>query len=320
MDKNKALKPADLNRIVIVGTGLMGPGIACRAALAGHSVVLVDRDKSIAESGVERARGHIAELVDGGLAGKTAAEDACERFVVADSAEEACRSADLVVEAVSENLELKRGLFRDLDRWTPPEGIIVSNTSGLSITEICREARNKNRIATAHFWFPAHLVPLVEIVMTKETTDETAGRLKKLFTSWGKAPVVVQKDRPGQLANRILQAVIREAAYIVQEGLATAEDVDTAIKNGPGFRFPVWGPLEHIDAVGLKLALSVQDGVLPGLDNEPHAPEILRGFVEEGRDGYATGRGFYDWTVKDMDALAAERDAFIMEVLRRRGD
>lgn len=319
MKNTKLPSPTETDRVVIVGAGLMGPGIGCRAALAGHPVTLVDREMSIAESGAARARGHIDELVGGGLADPQAAKKASESFRVADSAEEACGNADLVIEAVSENLELKQALFEDLDTWTPPEGLIVSNTSGLSITEIARGVRRKNRIATAHFWFPAHLVPLVEIVMTDETTDETAERLKNLFTAWGKAPVVVRKDLPGQLANRILQAVIREAAYIVQEGLATAEDVDTAIKNGPGFRFPVWGPLEHIDAVGLKLALSVQDGVLPGLDNEGQAPEILRGFVDEGRDGYATGKGFYDWTVKDMEALAAERDAFIMEVLRRRG-
>jgi 3-hydroxybutyryl-CoA dehydrogenase len=128
-------------------------------------------------------------------------------------------------------------------------------------------------------------------------------------------PVLVRRDLPGQLANRILQAVIREAIYIVESGLASAEDVDTAIKIGMGIRFPAWGPLEHIDAVGLDLALSVQRDVLPGLCNAIEPGQHLMKLVADGTLGYKTGRGFYDWREKDMQQLVARRDRFIIAAL-----
>ncbi len=150
-----------------------------------------------------------------------------------------------------------------------------------------------------------------------EKTDEAAAlRLRDVLRGWGKAPVIVRRDLPGQLANRILQAIIREATNIVAMGLASPEDVDTAVKMGMALRFPAWGPLEHIDAVGLDLALAVQESVLPGLDNEPRASEALRALADQGCLGYKTGRGFYDGQVKDMGDLAAGRDRFIIEALK----
>ena len=304
-------------RVTVIGSGLMGPGIACRAALAGHEVTLVDKDLTRLEKGKEKAFEYISDLVAGEIATAEQGEAARKLITGGESIEAACKNADLVIEAITENIAAKQSLFRDIDNWTNPDCLIASNTSGLSITEIGAEVTHKDRIATAHFWFPAHLVPLVEIVMSDKTTLQTAESMKRIFASWGKAPVIVKKDLPGQLANRILQAVIREALYIVESGLASAEDVDTAIKYGPGLRFPVWGPLEHIDAVGLDLALSVQDGVLPNLCNEVKAPRILRQLVDEGLKGYSTKQGVYDWSKKDMKALAANRDAFIMEMLKR---
>ena len=306
-------------KVMVIGAGLMGPGIACRAAMAGHQVILIDREEELVKKGLALAEKHIGELVGGGIITRREGDNAVERLRTGTSAEEHCGNADLIIEAITENVDIKRSLFKDLDAWSSPECLIVSNTSGLSITEIGRDVIHKNRIATTHFWFPAHLVPLVEIVMGDGTSEETAQTLKSILSSWGKAPVIVRKDLPGQLANRILQAVIREALNIVQSGLASAEDVDTAIKNGPGLRFPVWGPLEHIDAVGLDLALSVQNGVLPGLNNDVRAPEILQQLVDDGQKGYKTGCGVYDWSIKDMDALAADRDSFIMDILKRKG-
>jgi 3-hydroxybutyryl-CoA dehydrogenase len=221
-----------------------------------------------------------------------------------------------VIEAIPEKLAMKQELFQRLDALLPPEVILTSNTSGLRITEIAAETRHKERIAATHFWYPGHLVPLVEIVMSGQTSEEVAQRLYGLMQLWGKAPVIVRKDLPGQLANRIFQAVIREALNIVEMGLASPEDVDTAIKMGMGIRFPVWGPLEHIDAVGLDLALSVQKDVLPGLNNNPDPPGLLQQMVKSGSLGCKTGKGIYDWTEKDLGELMARRDRFIVQTLR----
>ncbi|HUI72366.1 MAG TPA: 3-hydroxyacyl-CoA dehydrogenase NAD-binding domain-containing protein [Spirochaetia bacterium] len=302
-------------RVTVVGAGLMGPGIAACAAAAGHPVCLVDVDPETASRGVEKARLLIRQLADNRLIDRDRAEAASNLLRAGPDLPTACAGASLVIEAAPEKLLLKQQIFRRLDELMPSNAILTSNTSGLRITDIASAALHKERIAGTHFWYPGHLVPLVEIVMSDHTAGNVATTLQDLLRSWGKAPVIVRKDLPGQLANRIFQAVIREALNIVQMGLATPEDVDTAIKMGMGLRFPVWGPLEHIDAVGLDLALSVQRDVLPSLNNEPYPPRLLQQLVSEAALGCKAGHGIYDWGKKDLGALMDKRDGFIIQAL-----
>lgn len=304
------------NVITIIGAGLMGPGIAACSTLSGHPTILVDKTCALALAGVDKAKQNLIQLLDNQLIDRGQADSAQALLRTETALERAVADSFLVIEAVSENLALKQELFASLDQLTSPDVIITSNTSGLRITDIAKYAKHPERMVTTHFWFPAHLMPLVEVVIGEKSDEAVALRLHKLLSSWNKAPVIVKKDLPGQLANRIFQAVIREAITIVQMGLATPEDVDTAIKMGMGIRFPVWGPLEHIDAVGLDLALSVQRDVLVSLNNEPVPPRYLQELVEQECLGYKTGKGFYDWKVKNMQDLAAQRDRFIIEALR----
>jgi 3-hydroxybutyryl-CoA dehydrogenase len=302
--------------VTIIGAGLMGPGIAACASAAGHPTTLVDLDLSKADAGIVKTRQLLSQLAENEIIGMKAASAASDLLRADDDLERGCTGAFLVIEAIPEKLAAKQALFQRLDDMLPPEVILTSNTSGLRITEIAAKTRCKERIAATHFWYPGHLVPLVEIVMSAQTIEGVAQRLHGLLTSWGKAPVIVRRDLPGQLANRIFQAVIREALNIVEMGLASPEDVDTAIKMGMGIRFPVWGPLEHIDAVGLDLALSVQKDVLPGLNNSPEPPLLLRQMVDDGALGCKTGKGIYDWKVKELSELTARRDSFILHTLR----
>lgn len=305
------------NHVVIIGAGMMGSGIAAVSALAGNQTTLVDVSAEQAANGVNKAIQHIEELYRNDLADAAEKDAAVHNLHMSTSLEEACGKAFIVIEAIVEKLPAKQKLFADLDNILPPEVAILSNTSGLRITEIAALVKHPERTVTAHFWFPAHLVPLVEVVMGDSTSLETAESVKTLLASWGKEPVIVRKDLPGQLANRILQAVIREATNIVEMGLATAEDVDKAVKMGMGIRFPVWGPLEHIDAVGLDLGLSVQTTVLPQLYNEPKPVDSLMNMVEAGQLGFKTGKGYYDWSVKDMGQLAQNRNDFIIYALKK---
>ena len=302
--------------VVIVGSGMMGSGIAAVSSLNGHRTILVGRNMERTQHALSRTRDNIKELLDNGLAEEQAAGKAHELLFASVDMEGACADASVVIETISEILPEKQELFARLDAILPLEVPILSNTSGLRITDIVALTKNPGRTATAHFWFPAHLVPLVEVVMGEKTSEAMAVSIKELLLKWGKAAVLVRKDLPGQLGNRILQAVIREAVNIVEIGLATPEDVDSAIKNGLGIRMPVWGPLEHIEAVGLDLGLSVQRTVLPEISNSQKPSPYLENLVAQGNLGYKTGKGFYDWSVKDMPALAKLRNDFIIHALK----
>ena len=304
------------DQITVVGAGMMGPGIAASAALAGHSVVIVHRSAASADRAVNNVQRNISQLLEGKLIDQAQADRAGKIVRMESDLRRGLEGSFWVIESINENLSDKQALFQQIDEMTDPSVILTSNTSGLCITDIAAKVKHPGRTATTHFWFPGHLVPLVEIVIGQKTERPVADRLKTILLDWGKAPVIVKKDVPGQLANRILQAIIREAAYIVESGLATAEDVDTALKKGPGIRLPALGPLEHIDAVGLDLAISVQNTVLPDLFNDPGPTRQFKDLVKDGNLGYKTRSGFYDWEKKDMDSLAQTRDQFVMQTLR----
>jgi 3-hydroxybutyryl-CoA dehydrogenase len=209
-------------------------------------------------------------------------------------------------------------LFCELERLAPTDAILASNTSGLPITRIAEHIARPQRTAAAHFWNPPHLMPLVEIVRGERTADSTVARLRDLLSAAGKMPVVVLKDVPGQLGNRLQHALYREAFHIVQEGIASVEDVDTAIKNGPGLRFPAYGPFEHADMVGLDMMQAIDSYLFKALSNMDEPPAFVRELIADGALGAKTGRGLYDWSKRDAAEVIARRDRFIVDRLKER--
>ncbi len=299
--------------VVIIGGGKMGAGIACCAALAGHPAVIIARSEEKAALAKKNAAANIDELVEAALYTPEQGEKAKALLAAGTDAAAFTDSACLVIEAIYENLPLKQDMFKALDEIFPAEVPLCSNTSGLRITDISKKCeKHPERTVTTHFWFPGHLVPLVEVVVGDRTDIEVAKAVKAELNRWGKAAVLVKQDKPGQLANRILQAVIREAVNIVEIGLADPEDLDTAVKMGMGIRFPVWGPLEHIDAARLDLCQSVQRTVLPEITARQDPSPVFAEHVDKGEIGYESGKGIYDWSVKDMDTLAKNRNDFII--------
>jgi len=297
----------------VLGTGMMGPGIALTLALGGVRSTLLSRTAEGASKGAEKARALGDLLVRHGLA---------ERVpdLISGSAdfEGSIAGADLVIESQPESMELKQELFARMDALAKPDAVLASNTSGLSITAIASRCAHPERVLTTHFWNPPHLMPLVEIVKGECTSDAVVERVRALLAACGKTPVVVKKDRPGQLGNRLQMALVREAANIVAEGIADADAVDTVAKNGFGLRMPAYGILEHQDVVGLDLGITVVDYVVRDLYNEPHAPDHMRELVRRGDLGAKTGKGFYDWSIKSADEVRGARDAFLIEVLKYR--
>jgi 3-hydroxybutyryl-CoA dehydrogenase len=302
----------------VIGTGMMGPGIALTLAWGGVRATMLSRTDEGAASGVAKAQALAKQLVEDELASETQAERAIGLMAGSSDFDGVVRASDLIVESGPEDLAWKRGLFTRLTGLAPRHAVLASNTSGLSITEIAASCAWPERILATHFWNPPHLMPLVEIVKGEKTSQEAASAVRDLLAACGKTPVIVKKDRPGQLGNRLQMALVREAAYIVAEGIADADDVDTVARNGFGLRMPAYGILEHQDMVGLDLGISVLEHVVRDLYNEPRPPKYYCDLVRRGDLGVKAGYGFYDWSLKSADEVKTRRDQFLALVLRER--
>jgi 3-hydroxybutyryl-CoA dehydrogenase len=300
----------------VIGTGMMGPGIAATLALGGLRTTMVSRSAEGAARGLEKARGHIRVLNENGLTDDERAAAAREGLTASAEFDAVIPGADLVIESGPEKMEFKQEIFARMDRLTPPEAVLATNTSGLSVTAVAARCGRPERVLAAHFWNPPHLMPLVEIVKGERTCDEAAQAVRALLIHCGKVAVLVKKDRPGQLGNRLQHALWREAVNIVAEGIADAADVDLAAKTGFGLRLPVYGIFEHLDAVGVEMCTDIMHYIAQDLYNQPQAPPYLRDMIREGRRGARSGQGFYDWSKKDLKRVLERRDRFVMEFLR----
>lgn len=303
-------------RAAVIGTGMMGPGIALSLTRGGVAAAILSRTPEGAEKGLASAQQQLALLEQHGLV--TADTAAWSRANLSASAdfEANIAAADLVIESAPEDLAFKQDLFAHMDSIAKPDAILASNTSALSITSIAEKCMRPERILTTHFWNPPHLMRLVEIVRGAKTAPQAAQAIKELLTRCGKLAVVIKKDRPGQLGNRLQFALIREAVNIIQEGIADAGDVDTVAKAGFGVRLPVYGILEHQDIVGLETGLAIMEYVAPDLNSNPKGPQLMRELFESGATGAKAGRGFYDWSRKDPGAVRALRDEFVLEFMK----
>ena len=289
-----------MRKAAVIGTGMMGPGIAATLARGGLEVTLLSRNEAGAAAGVQKARDAAGPEVAGQITGSTDME-----HVVA--------GVDVVIESAPEEMKFKQRLFEYLDRVAPLHAALCTNTSGLSVTEIQSLCRNPERVLTTHFWNPPALMPLVEVVCGEATSPEIALAVRDLLVRCGKTAVMVKKDRPGQLGNRLQMAVFREALHIVQEGIADADQVDLAIKTGFGLRLPVYGSFEHMDMVGLDLVKAVLENALTDLNSSRDTPQILLDKIAAGELGVKSGRGFYDWSQRDATRVKALRDRFLRE-------
>jgi len=310
------MKAADLSQVAVLGAGTMGAGIAGLFARAGCQVWLVDRSDEI----LDRGMGMLRAAQDGLRAAKMlSARDAAaalRRVRPLLDMVPACARVQLVVEAVHEDLELKQRIFRCLDEKCPARTVLASNTSGLSITTIAGATRRAGRVAGMHFWNPPHLVPLVEVVMGKPTTDATAKFLLDVGRRLGKRPVLVRREVPGFVGNRLQFAVFREALHLLASGVASAEDIDAAMTAGPGFRYGLLGPLRTADLGGLDVFLAISRYLFGQLSSEDEPPAALSRLVGQGRLGIKTGGGFYDYAPRDRQQILATRDRLLAAILR----
>ena len=282
-------------RIAVLGAGLMGHGIAQVFALAGHDVSLYDSVVANLDSAHARIAGNLKDLGDD--------QSAVERVrPIADLAA-AVRDADYVVEAVLEDLPVKRTLFAEVEKHVRPDAILARNTSVIPITRIMEGLRDRSLALGTHWWNPPYLVPLVEVIGTQWTSPAAIDWTIALHKAAGKMPVHVKKDVPGFVGNRLQQALWREAIALVEHGICDAETVDTVIKASFGRRLAVLGPLENADLVGTDLTLAIHQTVLPDIERRPGPSPYLETLVARGKLGFKSGEGFRRWSAEEQAAL-----------------
>lgn len=281
----------EIKQIMVAGAGQMGSGIAQTAADAGFYVRMYDVNPEAAEAGLKRLKKQLARDAEKGKRTETEAKSVISRISISQTLEEA-EHADIVIEAIAENMAAKTEMFKTLDRICPPHTILASNTSSLPITEIAAVTNRPQRVIGMHFMNPVPVMKLVEVIRGLATSEETALDVMALAEKMGKTAVEVN-DFPGFVSNRVLLPMINEAIYCVYEGVAKPEAIDEVMKLG--MNHPM-GPLALADFIGLDTCLSIMEVLHSGLGDSKYRPcPLLRKYVKAGWLGKKSGRGFYDY-------------------------
>jgi 3-hydroxyacyl-CoA dehydrogenase len=292
--------------VTVIGAGDMGHGFVAHFALYDLDVTLVDHR----QSNLDRARERIHDVVEfhreEGLA-DASPEAVLEGVETTLDREAGVADADLVLETVTEDLDVKREVFAAVGEAAPDDAVLSSNTSGIPITDIAEGFDFADRLVGCHWWYPPYLLEPVEVMRGERTSDETMRRMKAFVESVDRKPVVVERDVPGFVWNRVQNAVVRECVHIVEEGVASVEDVNTAIRDGYARRTSVIGPFETMDVAGLELFRTVAGELYPHLSDADEPSDLFDEYVERGRGGIEDGVGFFDYD-EPPEAITRDRD------------
>ena len=296
-------KTDNIKNIAVIGAGLMGHGIAQEFACAGYRVHLHD----ITEQQLNNARVQIGKnltlLAENAVIEEISISATLQRIHTTTDLTAAAKTADFVVEAVSENLPLKQQIFEELDSLCQPHTILASNTTALMPSQIGVNTKRTDRILNTHYFNPPYLIPLVELIRSPDTSDETVSVTFDLLTAIGKTPAIIDKEALGFVGPRLQAALIREAFAIVEQGIASAETVDLVVRNSFGRRLSVAGPFEVFELAGWDLVLAAFEELYKDLNSSPDINPLLREMVESGKLGVKSGEGFYQWTDERQQAL-----------------
>ncbi len=306
---------SDITRIAIVGAGTMGSGIAEFFAESGYEVVWYNRSEAGMQRGLARVRSNQQVLMRHNILKPDDAEAALARLHPTNELK-AVSAAQLISESVAEDLTTKREVWRKLDPLCDPEAILTTDTSGLPITSIAAALSDPARFAGMHFANPPHLMPLVEIIKGDGTADSTCALLLELTQRLHKQPVLVRRDVPGFIANRLHAALIREALHLIEAGIASPADIDTAMKNGLGLRWAFTGPVEFMDLAGLDLSKAVCGYLFAALSDTKEVPKVLQDLVAAGKLGAKSGAGFFEYPPGKVQRILDDRDARLLNLLQ----
>ncbi|OQY96496.1 MAG: hypothetical protein B6D41_05125 [Chloroflexi bacterium UTCFX4] len=307
--------PARLETVAILGNGIMGHGIAQIFAVANYQVILIGRNPAKLAAALENIKASLAQFQTHGLVTAAEAARALERIRVSTVLEDAA-DAQLVIEAVTEDLALKHEIFERLEKICPPPTVLASS-SGQPASNLIAKMRQPAQVVAAHFWYPPQLIPLVELCAGPETAPDIVPWLVQLLRQVGKEPVVINRELPGFIGNRLQFALLREAWALWASGAASAEAIDAVVRNSFGRRLAITGPIESADVGGLDTFFAFASFLLPELDVETQPPSAIKNLVAQGERGLASGRGVYHWTQRDGAALLDARREELFRHLKR---
>jgi 3-hydroxybutyryl-CoA dehydrogenase len=303
-------------RTAVIGAGTMGHGIAQAFAQSGCEVWLVDLRADILQHALAQIRANLSLFEEQGMGSPGDSKRILSRIKVTTDPKEALENSEFVTEAVSENVVVKKQVFKVLDNLTLANAVLASNTSGLSISNIATATKRPERVIGTNWWNPAHIIPLVEIMLGEKTSRETLDQTKAVLASIGKKPITILKPIQGFIGNRLQMALFREALNLLERGVASVEDIDTAVSFGPGFRYPVLGPFKVSDHGGLDVFYHLSEELFEDLDSSNKPMSALKRLIENNQLGIKSGSGFYNYKgLKEADLLK-DRDRKLLRIHR----
>lgn len=305
-----------MEKLAVIGCGTMGHSIALNAAWVGMQVKMYGVDTNDIQNGLSGVTDKLDTLLKNDLITRDQLSQILKNITGTSSLSEAVDGATFIIECIPEVLELKNDLFRKLDQMCGEEVILATNTSGLSPSRIALNLKHPERTLATHFWNPAHLIPLVEVLRAEFTDDKTFNRAIDMLKLMNKKPIEVKKEVPGLVGNRLQFALFREAQYLLEQGIASKEDIDAAVTYSIGRRLPVTGPLLSADMGGLDVFASISDYLFKDLSNADQSSANLKELVAQRHFGQKNGAGFYLWDEKFSEEMNHKREEQLIRFLK----
>jgi len=320
IEREDRVRIEDIRNVSVIGAGFMGHGIGLTYAMHGYRVALNDVNKTMLANAMSHISDELRALAENELISPDMIKTILSRITTTIDFKEAVKDADFVTEAVCEDIAVKQKLFRDLDMVCPKHTILASNTSALLLGDIAAYCQRKDKVVITHWVNPPHLVPLVEVVGSEDTSTATIELAYNLLKKLNKVPVKIRREIPGLILNRLQAALIREAWSLWQQGIANAEDIDLVMKASLGFRWAAIGPLETADLGGLDLFYQLMDQLFKVISDSHEPPEELKKMIADGKLGLKSGQGFFEYDVsyfKDGEAARVkDRDRKHIQLLK----
>jgi 3-hydroxybutyryl-CoA dehydrogenase len=301
-----------MEKLAIIGSGTMGHSIALNAAWSGLNVRMYGLNQADLTKGLAGIKNKLIGLSHHGLISSQEIEVIQARISTSQSIDDTVDGSSFVIECIPEDLSLKQQLFNHLDKICAPDVILATNTSGLSLSLIASSTKNPERTVVTHFWNPAHLVPLVEVLRTDKTSEDTFNRTIALLKYMHKKPIEVKKEVPGLVGNRLQFALFREAQYLLEEGIASKEDIDAAVTYSIGRRLPV-----SADMGGLDVFAAISDYLFEDLSKSDRSFPTLKKLVEQKKLGNKTAEGYYDWNEDFSTRVNQAREKELIRYLKQ---